>query len=226
MDNVPLSQAYLESLTTQDLIKLADVHGVDIPPDLDRIFIIEELLDLTSGDLDDDDVVIVESHSKMSESVILPKQYNITFIDLFVRDPLWVYIFWEIKGSDREVFEKAADFEGYSLKVSPWNRVAPDEIFTVPLEPEDNARYLGFPPAEGENCRNRSYKIELLALRGGNGILLADSGSFKLPSLSPRKEKQEDSENFPLIFLSGIKDLNILRNEDRKIRNKNNRESQ
>ncbi|MCL1812443.1 MAG: DUF4912 domain-containing protein [Treponema sp.] len=36
---------FLESSTTKELIKLADQAGISIPPDLDRIFIIRELLD-------------------------------------------------------------------------------------------------------------------------------------------------------------------------------------
>ena len=38
-------KAFLKSLTTRELQKLADSAGIDIPPDLDRIFIIRELLD-------------------------------------------------------------------------------------------------------------------------------------------------------------------------------------
>jgi len=226
MDNIPLSRTYLESLTTQELIKLADVHGVDIPPDLDRIFIIEELLDLASGNFDNDEETVIETQTKFPESAVLPKQYNITFMETLVRDPLWVYVFWEIKGADRESFERSPDFEGYSLKVSPWGRVAPDEIFTVPLDPEDNARYLGFPPADGENCQNRSFKIELFVTKGGDEITLAESTSFKLPALSARKEKMENAEKFPLIHLSGIRDLNIMRNGDRQFRIKNCRNNQ
>ena len=38
-------KTFLESSTTKELIKLADQAGISIPPDLDRIFIIRELLD-------------------------------------------------------------------------------------------------------------------------------------------------------------------------------------
>jgi hypothetical protein len=37
---------YLESATTRELTKIADQAGIDIPADLDRIFIIRELLDM------------------------------------------------------------------------------------------------------------------------------------------------------------------------------------
>ena len=40
-----LSRTYLETLSTADLISLADDYGIDIPDDLNRRFIIGELLE-------------------------------------------------------------------------------------------------------------------------------------------------------------------------------------
>lgn len=212
-----LTQANLESLTTRELINLADIHGVDIPPGLDRIFIIEELLELAAYEETEEEYT-EEPAGKFPVSVVLPKQYNITFIDILVRDPLWIYAFWEIKGADRETLEKTPDFNGYFLKVSPWGRAAPDEIFTVPLSPDDNARYLGFPPND-ENSGNgrRSFKVELFAGRGSDEMMLAASDPFVLPALSPRMENNGKN---PLIGLSGAGKFSILRNKDRQSRAK------
>ena len=245
MDNIPASQSYLESLTTRELIILADTHGIDIPPGLDRVFIIEELQELTAFQLDfqmdiDLDVELKEEsseepHGKFPESVVLPKQYNITFIETLVRDPLWVYIYWEVKGADRELFEKAPDFNGYFLRIVSINTSAantsanPEEVFTVPIEPEDNARYLGFPPAEDHNDTDketeeilarvgqRSFKIELYAKKGKENNFLSASEVFTLPSLPPRSEKKA-LDKYPLIKMSGIEDFNIIRNADRDAR--------
>ena len=221
MDTEPLTQAYLESLTTRELIRLADIHGVDIPPGLDRIFIMEELLELAVYDMEINEEIAEEQGTKNPESAILPKQYNITFLETLVRDPLWVYAFWEIKGADREIYEKAPDFGGYFLKVTPWNRVAPDEVFTVPLAPEDNARYLGF-PVNDENVEavQRSYRVELFAARGSEDIFLAVSNPFRLPVLSSKMDKHEKISNYPLIHLSGVGEFQILRNKDRRFRTK------
>ena len=45
MDNNMLSRPYLESLTSAQLFELAEQYGIDIPPDLNRRFIIGELLE-------------------------------------------------------------------------------------------------------------------------------------------------------------------------------------
>ena len=218
-----MTQAYLETLTTRELAKLADVHGVDIPPGLDRIFIIEELLELAAYDMETEEEYPEEPQPKAIMSAVLPKKYNITFLEILVRDPLWVYVYWEIKSADREILEKAADFNGYYLKVSPWGWFAPDEVFTVPITPDDNARYLGFPPADNkQETFQRSYRVELYAERGGEGILLITSDPFRLPLLFPRVDKKENNKYPPLISLSGADDFHVLRNGDRQVRIKKN----
>ena len=218
MDGIPKNAAHLESLTTDELVRMADTHGIDIPPGLERIFIIEELLELAAYEMEMNEEYIESPPSKPPESAVLPKQYNITYLETLVRDPLWVYVFWEVKGADREVFEKAADFTGYFLKVSPWNRNAPDEIFTVPVSPEDSARYLGFPVADDKGSVRRSYKIELFAGRGAEDVFLTACSPFTLPMLSPRIDKTDKIVDSSLIQLSGIDELHILRNGDRQSR--------
>ena len=51
MNNEQISCAYLETLAFKDLVKLADEYGVDVPQDLDRRFLIAELLELAQEEL-------------------------------------------------------------------------------------------------------------------------------------------------------------------------------
>ena len=121
MEESLLTRSYLESLTTGELIRIADSFGIDIPPGLERVFIIGELLDIAFDEDGEAEEGAAEplAAADFLDSAPLPKQYNITFIELLIRDPLWVFLFWEVKGSDKEVFEKEADFEGYCLRVNP-----------------------------------------------------------------------------------------------------------
>jgi hypothetical protein len=223
MDETPITRSYLESLTTVELIKLADLYGVDIPSGLDRIFIVDELLEIAASEVAEEEY-FEEPQKKFPESAVLPKQYNITFIEILVRDPLWAFVYWEIKSSDREIFENAPDFNGYFLKVSPWGRTAPEEAFTVPMTPEDNAWYLGFPYTEEKDVEsmNKYYIVELCVEKGGEAIQLAVTDPFRLPALCPRIEKQCSSgvNKNRLLKLSGIEDFLILRNGDRLLRMK------
>lgn len=214
-------RAYLESLTTRELIKLADGFGMDIPPGLERIFIIGELLDLAAEDEPDPEKNQEPlGEADFLESVPLPRQYNITFIEVMPRDPLWVFAFWEIRGYDKTLYEKDPDFMGYHLKVCPQDIPDPagsDNSFMVPVGTGDTAWYLGFPPSGGR------YRVELCADRGEGELILAVSHPFKMPKLlNPSKiaetagtaEERAVYQN-PLCCLSGAKDFPVLRNGDR-----------
>jgi hypothetical protein len=214
MDDPCFDRTYLERLTTHELIILADRFGIDIPPELERIFIIEELMDLAAEDEPLFNKPEPLREADFLESVPLPKQYNITFIEVMPRDPLWVFTFWEIKSHDKDFYERAPDFTGYCLKVSPLKGAAgQDDSFKVPVGPADTAWYLGFPPSGG--C----YRVELRAVRSGGEVILAVSHPFKMPKLLTPSKAAEAAEREiyqnPLSRLSGAGDLPVLRNGDR-----------
>ena len=240
MEEIPLTRTYLESLTTDELMQAADNWGVDIPYGLDRIFIIEELLDTVSDDDEESENTPEKDleDSGLIESVPLPKQYNITFIEVIVRDPLWVFVFWEIKTQDKEQFEKSQDFNGYYLKVSPLDRsrdygsgAVPrrkdesERVFKIPVSPADTSWYIGFTPAGPDGISPDplcQYRVELCVVLKGEETMLSASSPFKLPGLSELptgKAKQEPCQK-PLGLLSGYKDFHILRNGDRLSRTK------
>ena len=218
-DCAPISRCRLESLSTDELIKMADNYGIDIPPELERIFIIEELLECLNADLkeNNNNLEVVPS---FSESALLPKQYNISYVEVLIRDPLWVFVFWEIKGHDREIHENAPDFNGYCLRLIPLNEMekepkARENSFTVSIGTEDNARYLGL--TEHTKLIDNSYVIKLGVIRGDNELQIASSLPFYLPRLSEDEVINGLSQN-ELIRLSGVQDLSLTRKTDRQSR--------
>jgi len=216
--NVPVSRTWLESLSDAELIKLADSFGIDIPLGLERIFIIEELLEYsTSTDEVKDDLEIEQSYP---ETAALPKQYNISFIEVVIRDPLWVFVYWEVKGHDREIHENASDFKGYCLRVVPLNggeteAKSGEDSFTLPVDADDSARYLGF--AEHSSQANGRYVIKLGVIRGDSELQIAASRPFCLPRLIENENISGMKEN-PLVRLSGVQDLSIIKRTDRQSR--------
>ena len=240
MEEFPVTRIYLESLTTDELMQIADKLGVDLPYGLDRIFIIEELLDTVS---EDDEETGADSEKDMEdsgliESAPLPKQYNITFIEVIVRDPLWAFVFWEIKTQDKEQFEKSPDFNGYCLRVSPLNKsrdngsgsvprrtYETERVYKVPVSPMDVSWYIGFTPAGPDGITpdpQCQYRVELCVILKGEETVLAASNPFKLPGLSdlPSGTAKQESNQNPLGLLSGYRDFHILRNGDRVFRTK------
>ncbi|MDR1636462.1 MAG: DUF4912 domain-containing protein [Treponema sp.] len=299
MDELHLTRADLESMTTAELVRLADSFGIDIPPGLDRVFVIEELLDLSSfyesfkedgasletlnaeppsagrgfrgggaGEAGAETAIEALSYGTgilpilfpaedpdsegplrnapaagaregvfgkedFPGSVPFPRQYNITFIEVMIRDPLWVFAFWEIKEHDREAFERTAGFEGYRLRIDPRGKIplgepplgengAADTLsgFAVPINPADTALYIGFP---SEN-RGRRFQVELCAALGERIDVLASSRLFAMPRLQERAGLP--GRRFSkLALLSGAEDFPILRNPERKARLRYGRES-
>ena len=260
-NDVRLTRAYLESITTDELMKMADNFGIDIPPELDRIFIIEELLEYASPDfmlgstpessdsfdteapspgnpLDEND----DSSAGLIETAPLPKQYSITFIEAMIRDPLWAFVFWEIKTQDREQIEKNQDFEGYYLKVSSLDAdgngcrdessmqakplIETEKFFTVPVGLADSAWYLGFTPDKEDisDEGKKQYNVELCAHIKGEETILASSNTFMLPGLyepaAGKNKLDNEKNNNPLVRLSGYGDFHILHYSERLFRTK------
>jgi hypothetical protein len=215
MDELRLDRPFLERLSTDELTKLADTYGVDIPPDLARPVIIEEMMDLGAENEEHEEQKyqpLRERH--LSDTAPIPKQYNITFIEVLIRDPLWAFAFWEINANNKEWYERSAGFGGYFLKVGLVGGGAPDgedRSFTVPVGNQDNAWYLGFSPAGG--C----FKVELCVRYEETADVLAVSRPFHMPFLFDPPEYGKGKEN-ALVHLSGMEDFPVLRNMDRSSR--------
>jgi hypothetical protein len=211
-----LDRPFLESLTTAELAKLADRAGIDIPPGLERIIIIEELLEtLDDAGEEKKPSLIPDEKRPQTASAPFPGRYNITYVNVLVRDPLWAFAFWEINAHDREMHEKAPDFGGYCLRVEadPLSQAMQDSSFTVQVGAEDSAWYLGFSPSGG------TFRVELCAIRREESVILAVSDPFSLPNLhEPLGNRYSKASHNPLLRLSGIDELRILHNTSRSSR--------
>jgi len=213
----PVTRHWLECQSTEQLIKLADSYGIDIPPELERIFIIEELLE--AGNVEEQEISddIEVSHS-YSETVQLPKQYNISYIDVIIRDPLWVFAFWEIKKHDRESYESAENFNGYCLRVIPLDKNGKENkqnenTFTVSIDAEDFCRYIGI--VEHSEQDSNCYVIQLCVNKDDNLTTIVSSQPFYLPKPYNNDIIANMSLN-PLIRLSGVRELAVIKNTDRQ----------
>ena len=101
MNNEQINCAYLETLAFKDLIKLADEYGVDVPQDLDRRFLIAELLELAQEESNANDLqMIITDDDEENEEINLPANYNETKIAAILRNPAWLFVFWNISEFD------------------------------------------------------------------------------------------------------------------------------
>ena len=166
---------YLESLSTAELAALAGRNGIDVPAGLDRVFIIGELLEaVPPPPAEVPAPAVAEGAWELAE---LPGQYGISYVDVLVRDPLWVFAFWEAKPG---VLETSGG--EYCLRVVPLSegdfRPDPASSFTVAVGPGDRSLYLGINPEEG-----RLFRIDLCSVRGGETAVIAESRPFRMPEV-------------------------------------------
>lgn len=107
MEKMIVDRGHIESLSFSDLVTLADECGIDVPEDLDRQFLIAEIIDVLqdAGNADEDMMVSAD----VSESeVVLPKNYNETQISAVLENPAWVFVFWNLSEADRLMLKKRA----------------------------------------------------------------------------------------------------------------------
>jgi hypothetical protein len=240
VDELRISLPYLEGLTTAELYALAGRFELDLPPGLGRAAIMEELVDIApclvfyqSAFAAAPPPSSPEEKTPLSlpEPAPLPKQYNMTYLDVLIRDPFWVFVIWEISAQDRKKYEKAAGFQGYTLRVRraemdadflyarrrlrgfPFRRTAETEadfLYTVRFTEHIASRYLNFPSTVmGEGGEAEAYSVELCAICREAMPILVSSRPFCLPKSRPAFAGA--AAHSPMLLLSGIEELNVPR---------------
>lgn len=213
MEEYRLTRPYLDTLSTEDLTLLARRLGLDLPEDLNRVFIITELLDAAAEDDDEPDGELREDEIPAA-SDRLPSTYNENYISVLLRDPLWAYVFWEIRQSERDARENDPRFGGYRLRVAELagpNGPVRSDSFSVSVGASDDAWYLCLPGDAGW------YRVDLICLCDGVEKTLAQSLPFTVPRGADDLGAGDD-DCFPLLTLSGLNDLRVLRAGDRESR--------
>lgn len=209
MENMNLSRIYLETLTTADLVSLADEYGIDIPEGLSRRFIIGELLETidepqNSAD-DDDDLVVVET-IPVEQSATLPKSYNETQITALLRNPAWIFTYWDLNEADEREVKQTKSFTSFVLRVLYFANMEDEktlEVYDIPVGNDDKDRYVFLSQTE------KIVRIDLVAeFKNVKPRVLARSKKIEIPKgcqeISSRSLMQEVD---PVLVLSGFPEL-------------------
>lgn len=142
-----LSKKYLETVSIGELLQLAEIYGLYIPEGLNRNFIIEELLDLNeenetptynSPKLEtlDDDVKLVNG---------LPLSYNTTEIKVIVRDPMWLFAFWDFCKTSFEDITEDFGFDTFILRIMLYSKDNLSEsydYYDITVDKDDRSQYI------------------------------------------------------------------------------------
>lgn len=170
-----VDRSYLESLSFADLVSLANEYGIDVPEDLDRPFLIAELLD-----------VITEFNSDKNESMdvtasidyesILPTNYNETQIAAIMQSPAWAFVFWNVSETDSQKLRKQG--LSLSLRVCVYDNpvdIKPVNAFEIQTLSKDQEQYVLLPAGA------KYVRIELVYVDSSSGNVLATSNLIEIP---------------------------------------------
>jgi uncharacterized protein len=218
----------LDALSLEELYVVADKTGLDLPPGLERPFVVEEILDALEEDSEDrraaqgEAVHIDEkkySGLRMGDFDVdsglgeaIATRYNDTMIRAIVRDPSWAFAYWDVSDSEIESLRGDENSAGLFLRVAEIEQCgeqgeAHREYFDIPVADDDLQWYINLPRS------GVRFRIDLCARRGGhNGKfrVLARSNEVESPRLSLAASGQAlDPSSFELLALSGIDDLPI-----------------
>jgi uncharacterized protein len=213
----------LSGLSVDALYALADKMALDLPPELDRVFIIEALLEAFEEDNEDrkalgDAAVHIEekkySGSELDEidasidaAPCLECRYNETVIHVIVKDPEWAFVFWDISDDEFDFLKEADGFSCLFLRVikEPGFDGKGTASFDVVVGNDDDHWYLFLPEED------QSYRIDLYARFGTKSRLLTHSDVIRTPrALVADSFSSLEPSATELAMLSGVASLEIV----------------
>lgn len=217
----------LNGLSIDALYELSDKMGLDLPADLERVFIVEALLEAFEEDSADrksasDAAVHIEekkySGSELDEidasldaAPCIERRYNETVIHAIARDPEWAFVFWDVRDDELDGLRVADGFTGLFLRVikEPSYDGKGTTSFDVVVDVDDDHWYLHLPEED------RSYRIDLYARNGSRSRLLAHSSVIRTPrGLLADSFADLGSGCAELAALSGLASLEIAQVPD------------
>ena len=158
MNEEPINRASLEKLSFSDLVQLADEYGVDVPEDLDRRFLIAELLELAEESNNIDDEMIIAAEEDNPQSTVLNGNFNETQVSCVLRNPAWLFVFWNLNDNDAaRINENPAC--SLKLRICLYSDIKdskPDEAFEVQTPSQSQEQYVLIPKG------TKYIKVELV----------------------------------------------------------------
>lgn len=203
MSEEVMTRAYLENLSFSELSRLADNYGIDVPENLDRRFLIGELLELNEENEEISDDMIISSESSSDKAFVLPKNYNETQVSCVLRNPGWLFVFWNISDSDSLMLKSVHDYS-LKLRICSYSDIkdsAPEEAFEIQTVDNAQEQYILLPAGK------KNVKVELVYTTETVGKVLAFSNTVIIPQgsdLVTNLQAGIDADFNPLIKLSDI----------------------
>ncbi|UTD12883.1 DUF4912 domain-containing protein [Treponema denticola] len=148
-----LSKSYLQSVSTDELLQIADDCGIFVAKGLCRNLIIEELLEIEEDSNVSDnkflkistDDLFLDDEMDGKDNSVLALSYNKTEIHVLLRDPMWAFAFWDFYKPEFLNLVNDPDFDSFFLRVlllSENNISESYDYFDIDITDSDRSRYF------------------------------------------------------------------------------------
>jgi hypothetical protein len=207
----------LSLLSDEELRLLAEKMGIYVPDGLDRVFLIEEIIEAFEDDTADKsfshDAPDHVEEKKLTgtgfipgrlEEITIPDRYNETYIVAVVRDPLWIFSFWDIAESSRQKITAEMEDPKLFLRVSEVSEAEPAFHYDISVNFDDRKWYINVPYAK------RSYRIDLCIAKCQKIKVLARSNVVRMPSQYMDIPAKLPQMTKSLLILSGSEELHLI----------------
>lgn len=174
-----LTRAKLEALSSAELLEIADEYGIDAPDDLNRQFIIGDLLELASeleaGEKVKETIALSDEEQVINVNT-LPAGYNETKINVILRNPISLFVWWDL--SDWSIKKIKAERAQLRLSVYFFESLddeKPADAFDIQLSLSDREQYVIIPSSK------KIARVDLISESAGKSDILACSEKIIIP---------------------------------------------
>ncbi len=215
-----MTKARLRSLSYEELSKIAEQGQINIIQDMDKeslVSVIFEALEDERLDREETNNLTIQIEAKkytvsqdeelfldFGGDAVLPSRYEETRLVLMLRDPSWVYCYWDIEDRILGELSQNTEYSGLILRVleladSDWRKDSIVDWFDIPIQFGDLSRYINLPSEDS------FYGVEIHAQLGEKEALVARSNivessrDYMAPSRGEDNNKRDK-----LIELSGF----------------------
>ena len=227
-----MTRERLEALSFESLIKVAKQEGINVPADVEKILLIDLLLEIFEDKQEDRetrnnnpvrvqqkkyDVSFSEDfgESLSPEEYILPERYNTTRIIMMLRDPYWAFVYWDIKGGGIRTVKKEYEADTALLRVLRLKNPSAGGVggkpgvldsYDIPIGSNDSSWYVNIPEQDAYYC------VELVFQGKNLEKVIGRSNTVRIPrAVNIEDLIQKDGTPLDTILsLSGVENLDVF----------------
>ncbi len=215
-----MTKERLHSFTYEQLIEISNRSNVLVTPGVDKDTLINILIDAYEEDRIEREelhnLAIQMESRKFSicqdeeidldteDDLELPLRYNETKITVLLRDPSWIFCYWDLEDKKLEEVENTPGYKGLIFRIveldsAEYDKDAVLDYFDIPIKSVDFRRYVNLPSEDTFYC------AEVRALVDDKDYLIVRSNIIETTREYVTAPHENDiSSSSELIRLSGF----------------------